>query len=268
MVRAVFFLSDGTGITAETLGNTLLTQFPDAEFERHTIPFIGNENLAHAAVERINATQIGGELPILFSTTVDESIRRILKSAKGHLFDLFDQNLEALEQALGSQRASKLGLAHGMADLGKYQSRMAAVEYAIEHDDGQSVRALGIAEVILVAPSRCGKTPTSMYLALQHGIRTANFPLVDEDYNTQQIPNSLMPYVNQAFGLVSSALQLHKVRTERRANSKYASLEQCAYEIQSSKKLFETHNIPYLDSSNKSIEEISATILSTRGIRG
>jgi len=267
MTRAVFFLSDGTGITAETLGNTLLTQFPALEFERHTIPFIGDEQLALSAVARINSAADSGELPILFSTTVAENIREILKSARGHLVDLFEQNLDPLEQVLGSPRASKLGLAHGMADLGKYQARMAAVEYAIEHDDGQSLRALGMAEVILVAPSRCGKTPTSMYLALQHGIKTANFPLVDEDFNSQQLPASLVPHLQSAFGLISSTQQLHKVRTERRPNSKYASIEQCTFEIQSARKLFETSNIPFLDSSNKSIEEISAIILAAKGLR-
>jgi regulator of PEP synthase PpsR (kinase-PPPase family) len=150
-----------------------------------------------------------------------------------------------------------------MGDVKRYNARMAAVEYAIEHDDGQSMRALEKADVILVAPSRCGKTPTTMYLALQHGIFVANYPLVDEDFASAELPGPVRGLRDRCFGLTTTAARLSQVRNERRPNSRYASLEQCTYELRQAEAMYRNHRLPVINSSTKSVEEMSTVILQT-----
>jgi regulator of PEP synthase PpsR (kinase-PPPase family) len=156
---------------------------------------------------------------------------------------------------------------HGVGDIKRYNNRMAAVEYAIEHDDGQSLRALDKADVILVAPSRCGKTPTTMYLALQHGVFVANYPLVDEDLESSELPRPVRELRERCFGIVTTPARLTQVRQERRPNSRYASLEQCTYELRRTEAMFRTHHIPTVNSAAKSVEEMSTVILQRFGAR-
>lgn len=258
----VFFLSDSTGITAETLGNTLLTQFPAGRLlERRTIPFITTAEQAQEVVATIDQLAATGPRPIIFSTTVGQDIRTVLCRSRGHFFDLFGAHIGQLEQALGTSASGEPGQAHGVGDAVRYQSRMAAVEYAIEHDDGQSLRALERAELILIAPSRCGKTPTTMYLALQHGILAANFPLVEEDFASLSLPKPLLPFRDKCFGLTSLPVRLSQIRQERRPGSNYASLTQCSFELRNAEDMYRANHVPYVNSASMSVEEISATVL-------
>ncbi len=257
----VFFLSDSTGITAETLGNTLLTQFPGQRLERRTIPFITTVEQAREVVALIDRVAATGPVPIIFSTAVGQDIRAVLSQSRGQFFDLFGAHIGKLEATLGPTANGKPGQAHGVGDAVRYQSRMAAVEYAIEHDDGQSLRALERAELILIAPSRCGKTPTTMYLALQHGILAANFPLVEEDFDNMTLPKPLLPFANKCFGLTSQPVRLSQIRQERRPGSSYASLNQCSFELRNAEDMYRANNIPYVNSASMSVEEISATVL-------
>ncbi|HEV7169325.1 MAG TPA: pyruvate, water dikinase regulatory protein [Micrococcaceae bacterium] len=260
-LRPVYFLSDSTGITAETLGNTLLTQFPGSNFDRITVPFITTVEQARTVIDTIDRLAASGPRPIVFSTAVSSDIRKALTTCRGIIVDLIGTHVRVLEQALGTPASGEPGRAHGLGNAARYQSRMAAVEYAMEHDDGQSLRALEKAQVILVAPSRCGKTPTTMYLALQHGIFAANFPLVDEDFEMEGLPTPLRPFVSKCFGLSSNPLRLSQIRTERRRGSPYASLRQCGFELRSAERLYVAHGIPYLNSASVSVEEMAATIL-------
>lgn len=260
-LRPVYFLSDSTGITAETLGNTLLTQFPVNNFDRITIPFITTAGQARSVVETIDGRTATGLRPIVFSTAVKSEIRQILATCQGILVDLIGTHIRVLELGLGTPASGEPGRAHGLGNATRYQSRMAAVEYAMEHDDGQSIRALERADLILIAPSRCGKTPTSMYLALQHGIRTANFPLVDEDFAHRSLPAPIAAYATKCFGLTSQPLRLSQVRQERRPGTVYASLPQCTWELRNAQQMYALNDIPHLNSAFMSVEEISATIL-------
>jgi [pyruvate, water dikinase]-phosphate phosphotransferase / [pyruvate, water dikinase] kinase len=256
-----FFLSDSTGITAETLGNTLITQFPEQDFERHTVPFISTTERARHVAARIDAVAATGRMPVVFSTVVDPDVRAILTGSQGFFVDLFGTHLPQLETALHARANLRPGRAHGLVDAIRYQSRMAAVEYAMEHDDGQSVRALERADLILIAPSRCGKTPTTMYLALQHGIRVANFPLVDEDFERRALPAPVAPHARKCFGLTSQPLRLSQVRQERRPATVYSSLAQCSWELRNAEEMYALNSIPHVNSAAMSVEEISATIL-------
>lgn len=260
----VFFLSDSTGISAETMGNALLIQFPQLRFERRVIPFISSVEEARRVVAVLDAAMAGPVTPLAFSTTAVTEIRDALHQTTCPLIDFFDLHMSRVESVLGVQGLRVAARLHGVGDIKRYNARMAAVEYAIEHDDGQSVRALDKADVILVAPSRCGKTPTTMYLALQHGVFVANYPLVDEDLEVNDLPRPIRGLRDRCFGITTTPARLSQVRQERRPNSRYASLEQCSYEIRRAEALFRSHRIPTINSATKSVEEMSTVILQSR----
>ena len=257
----VFFLSDSTGISAETMGNALLIQFPALRFERRLLPFITSVEEARRVVAILDSAPLV-RLPLAFSTIAVEEIRQEILRTKCPLVDFFGMHMESVESILGAKGIRVAARLHGMGDVKRYNARMAAVEYAIEHDDGQSMRALDKADVILVAPSRCGKTPTTMYLALQHGIFVANYPLVDEDFASAELPRPVQGLRDRCFGLTTTAARLSQVR-EQRPNSRYASLEQCTYELRQAEAMYRNHRLPVINSSTKSVEEMSTVILQT-----
>jgi len=260
----VFFLSDSTGISAETMGNALLIQFPELRFDRRLIPFITTVEEARKVVATLDAAMDGPVTPLAFSTTAVTEIRDELHRSRCPLIDFFDLHMTKVEATLGQQGQRVAARLHGLGDVKRYNARMAAVEYAIEHDDGQSMRALDKADVILIAPSRCGKTPTTMYLALQHGIFVANYPLVEEDFDTNELPRPIRHLRDRCFGITTTPARLSQVRHERRANSRYASLEQCTFELRRAETLYRIHKIPSINSSAKSVEEMSTVILQSR----
>ena len=261
----VFFLSDSTGISAETMGNALLIQFPGRQFERTLVPFISSVAEAREVVARLDAAlDAGGPTPLVFTTAADDDVRRELRRTRCPMIDFFDLHMEHVEAVLGARGAHAAARLHGVGDVKRYNNRMQAIEYAIEHDDGQSLRALDKADVVLLAPSRCGKTPTSMYLALQHGMFVANYPLVDEDFtSTHALPRPVAELGRLCFGLVTSPSRLSAVRNERRPGSRYASIEQCAFELRRARAMYEANDLPVIDSSTKSVEEMSTIILQT-----
>jgi [pyruvate, water dikinase]-phosphate phosphotransferase / [pyruvate, water dikinase] kinase len=259
----VFFLSDSTGITAETMGNALLIQFPGLRFERRLIPFISTVEEARRVVSILDGAAAGPVTPLAFSTTALEEVRQELLRTTCPLIDFFDLHMERVESILRVKGIRVAARLHGMGDVQRYNARMAAVEYAIEHDDGQSMRALDKADVILVAPSRCGKTPTTMYLALQHGIFVANYPLVDEDFEIAELPRPVRELRDRCFGMTTTPARLSQIRNARRPNSRYASLEQCSYELRQAEAMYRNHHLPVINSSAKSVEEMSTVILQT-----
>jgi regulator of PEP synthase PpsR (kinase-PPPase family) len=265
--RAAYFVSDSTGITAETLGNALLANFPGFVFVKHTIPFVDTTEGAANVVRQISDDAAAGLDPIVFRTTKNASVSSVLATAPGTTIDLLGGHLTELEEALGTTASEQLGQFHMLGDATQYFARMRAVEYAIEHDDGQSSRALDIADVIIVAPSRCGKTPTTMYLALQYGLLVANYPLTDDDFPTDGLPRLVAPYASRCFGITTTPLRLSQVRHERRPDSRYASLAQCNLEVRRADDLYRRNRVPFLNSSTKSVEEMSAVILQTLKLR-
>lgn len=265
--RQAFFVSDSTGITAETLGSALLANFPAIAFVRHTIPFVDTVEGARNVVRDIATAAAQGAEPIVFTTVKQADLRRILDESGAVIIDLLAGHLTELEGALGTTASEQLGQYHGVGDMERYLDRMRAVEYAIEHDDGQSARALDIADVIIVAPSRCGKTPTTMYLALQYGLLVANYPLTDDDFPTDGLPRAVAAHAARCFGLTTTPLRLSQVRHERRPSSQYASLAQCTLELRRAEDLYRRNRVPFLNSSTKSVEEMSAVIMQTMKLR-
>lgn len=266
--RTVFFISDGTGLTAEALGHSLLTQFENVEFEQIRIPFLDSIEQAQNAVSRINAQgEADGMRPIMFTTLVDQSLAAIVHQADAFCLSYFDTYLAPLEAELGIKSSHTVGRSHGTADSSDYKKRIEAINYTLAHDDGITDRDLEEADVILVAVSRCGKTPTSLYLAMQFGLKAANFPLIPEDFDRGRLPGTLERLRGKLFGLTIQPERLHQIREERRAGSKYASLPNCRFEIAEAEKMMRREGIRWLDSSTKSIEEISTTILQELKLR-
>lgn len=266
--RTVFFVSDGTGLTAEALGHSLLTQFEDVEFKQIRIPFLDSIEKAQDAVLRINAQgEADGMRPIVFTTLVNQQLAGIVHEADAFSLSYFETFLAPLEAELGTQSSHTVGRSHGSADSSDYKKRIEAINYTLAHDDGITDRDLAEADVILVAVSRCGKTPTSLYLAMQFGLKAANFPLIPEDFERGHLPSTLELHRNKLFGLTIEPERLHQIREERRADSVYASLTNCHYEIAEAEKMMRREGIRWLDSSTKSIEEISTTILQELKLR-
>lgn len=268
MNRHVFMISDGTGITAENLGNSLITQFENIKFEKQTIPYIDTKEKAEAAVKRINACfDETGIKPLIFMTLINPEIAQTIQQAQGHIFDLFNTFLGPLEVELNAKSSYTVGLTHGVANLQSYSNRIQAVDYALAHDDGIKIRGYEKADIVLIGVSRCGKTPSCLYMALHFGVLAANYPFTDEDLESFSLPESLRPYKNKLFGLTIDSERLQHIRTERRPNSRYASAEQCRLEVSEVEAMYRRENIPYLNSTRFSIEEIATKILSTVGIR-
>ena len=260
--RPVFFVSDGTGITAETLGHSLLAQFPDTRFRPHRMPFVDSPDKARDCAMKIRDAAVeSGQRPIVFNTLVDPDAVAGLREADALFLDLFEKFIEPLENELGQRSTHAAGRFHGIAESQDYKRRIEAINFTLAHDDGVSHADLAEADVILVGVSRSGKTPTSLYLAMQFGIKAANYPLIPEDFERNRLPVELTRYRGKLFGLTIGPDRLSQIRQERRPNSRYASLENCLHEIESAQRMMKREGIKWLDSTAKSIEEISTIIL-------
>ncbi len=260
--RTVFFVSDGTGITVEMLGHSLLTQFDGIEFDQMTVPFIDSVDKAKTCVTRINeASAAGNGRPVVFTTLVNAEIRETVRKAEAFVLDFFESFLDPLEAEFGAKSTHTIGRSHSARDEKGYTHRIDAINFALAHDDGASSRDLDKADVILVGVSRSGKTPTSLYLSLQFGIRAANCPLIPEDFDRMSLPTALQAYRRKLYGLSIAPERLREIRNERRPNSKYADLENCRYEVQQAEKLMSREGIRWANSTTKSIEEIATTIM-------
>lgn len=260
--RSAFFISDRTGITAESLGQTLLTQFDTLEFKRETVPFIDTVEKAEALAARIrDRAQNDHHRPLVFTSIVDPEIRHLLHVDNALVIDFFETFIGELERELGQNASMTIGRAHGMISEERYDHRIDAVNFSINHDDGVKIKDLDEADVILVGVSRSGKTPTCLYLALQYGVKAANYPLTPEDLDNPHLPKILLPYRNKLFGLTIDPSRLHFIRSERRPDSKYASMDNCRFEVNEAESMFRQHAVPFISTTHKSIEEIASTIM-------
>lgn len=266
-VRPVFYVSDGTGITAETIGHSLLTQFTGTRFQTDRISFVDDEEKALDAADRIRrAGEKAGSRPIVVNSCVDPRLSAALAQSGALMLDVFAPFIEPLERELGAMRQARVGQAHGIVDFDTYHRRINAMNFALTHDDGVAIN-YDEADVILVAVSRAGKTPTCVYLALHYGIRAANYPLTDGDLETDRLPARLRPYRRKLFALTIDPERLHQIRQERRPNSSYARLDTCRREVAAGEAMFQVERLPTLSTTNKSIEEISSKVLSTLGLQ-
>ena len=260
--RTVFFVSDGTGITAQALGHSLLTQFEGVEFNQVTLPFVDTVAKAEECLGRIElAAARGNGQPIVFSTLVNGDVREVIRRANALFLDFFETFIDPLEAGLGLKSTHTIGRSHSALDKQEARHRIEAINFAMRHDDGASHRELDEADVILVGVSRTGKTPTSLYMALQFGVKAANYPLLPEDFARMQLPDALRRCKARLYGLSIAPERLREIRKERRPGTKYAELANCRYEVEQAEILMRREGIRWINSTAKSIEEIAATIL-------
>lgn len=260
--RTAFFISDGTGITAETFGNAILAQF-EAPVRRVRLPFLDNVDKAHQAVRQINHTaEIEGKRPLVFTTVVNMDVLQVVKAnCHGMILDMFGTFVEPLEVELGIKSNHRVGRFSDVSKSEAYHNRIEAINFSLAHDDGQSHKDLEDSDVILVGVSRSGKTPTSLYLAMQHGLKASNYPLIPEDFERRKLPPALVAHRKKLFGLTIAPDRLAEIRNERRPNSRYASLENCRAEVAEAEAMMRREGIRWLSTTTKSIEEIATTIL-------
>ena len=260
--RTAFFVSDRTGITAEMLGHSLLTQFDSVGFNEVTLPFVDSIEKAEEIVKQINLQAAAeGMRPIVISTLARTEIAQVVGQANALFLDCFEIFVSPLERELGVRASHTVGRSHSVTDFVNYHHRIESVNYTLSHDDGVSKSDLSDADVILVGVSRSGKTPTCLYLAMQFGIRAANYPLIPEDFSSMQLPGQLRALHGKLYGLTIKPARLQQIRTERRPGSKYATLQSCEFEVREAEALMRQEGIPYLDATSKSVEELATTIL-------
>ncbi|UXI70039.1 posphoenolpyruvate synthetase regulatory kinase/phosphorylase PpsR [Tahibacter amnicola] len=266
MRRTIFYVSDGTGITAETIGHSVLTQFDGIDFDTFRIPFVDDDVKARAACLRIKTSYAQtGVRPIVINTVVDPSLTEILAGSGALMVDVFAPFIGPLELELGTPRSRHVNKAHGLVNFAEYEARINATNYALSHDDGVATNYAD-AEMILVGVSRSGKTPTCLYMALHYGVKAANYPLTDDDLEKLELPARLKPHRNRLYGLTIDAQRLTQVRENRRPGSRYATLDQCRWELAQADKLFRREGLPVQNTTHTSIEEIASKILSALGI--
>ncbi len=264
--RPVFYVSDGTGITAETIGHSLLTQFTGIRFATDRLSFVDTLDKAREAAQRIRAAgEARGTRPIVVNSCVDPQLNTALAESGALMLDVFAPFIDPLERELGTQRQSSVGQAHGLVDFDAYHRRINAMNYALTHDDGISID-YNDADLILIGVSRAGKTPTCVYLALHHGVRAANYPLTEEDLEHDRLPPRLRAQRDKLFGLTIDPQRLQQIRQERRPDSRYAKLETCKREVAAAEALFRGERIPVLSTTHTSIEEIASKVLTALGI--
>jgi hypothetical protein len=264
--RPVFFVSDHTGITAEIIGKSLLSQFPDEAFAPASLPFIDNMEKANIAAQQIReAWKTTSLRPLVYSTLTDPGARAALDACGALVMDIYGHFLGMMVGEIGYPPKPLRGRFHGMGDNSDYYTRINAVNFALAADDGLSVEKYDRADLILVGVSRSGKTPTSLYMAMQYGLRVANYPLTPENFEQPGLPKSLLPYIPKLYGLTLSPERLAQIRSERRPNSNYSSLETCKLELGLAEKMLKDAGVPIVNSSARSVEEIASLIKQSLG---
>lgn len=267
VARTIFCVSDHTGVTAEAFAHSLISRFDDVDANYVMRPFTNNAEKLNAVIDEINSVSRNGRRPIVFSTITNDKGRAQLRQANALVLSLFDEFMTDISAELGMQPSSAVGAYHGIRDLGKYQTRLDAVDYSLATDDGLGTKLYPEADLILVGVSRVGKTPSCLYLSMHYGVKAANYPLTMDDLEKLELPDVLRPNLARIFGLTIAPVRLHQIRQKRRPDSVYASLSRCTEEISLAERLFRQLNIPYTDTTTLSIEEITATVLESTELR-
>ena len=267
MQRRVFFISDGTGITAESFGQSLLAQFEHIEVSHQTLPYIDSAEKAVRVAEEINNAKVDGHAPLVFSTIINEEVGQIIRAADARMFDIFQSFMPRLETEFKQHATHDVGKKRAIdSNNNRYNKRIEAVHYALDNDDGARIRYYDMADIIIVGVSRSGKTPTCLYMGLQFGIHAANYPITEDELDMSSLPAALKPHKHKLFGLTIEPARLANIRNERRPNSRYSSARQCNREVNDVEMLYQREKIPFINTTHYSVEEISTRIMVQAGI--
>ncbi len=266
--RSVYMISDGTALTVESLGSSLLTQFESIKFVTQVFPFIDSIEKAEYVCNKISLDYENTNVkPLVFMTLVDPKVSDLIRHTNACVFDFFESFLLQIEEELKVHASDVAGRAHAVSSNEKYNLRIDAVNYALAFDDGMKINGYDKADTILIGVSRCGKTPSCLYMALQFGVFAANYPLTDDILKSCKLPDILRPYKHKLFGLTIDPQRLSNIRQERRPDTQYSSLAQCRREISDVEMMYKMERIPYINSTTFSIEEISTKIMSVAQLK-
>jgi len=257
--KDVYYISDSTGILATNLGQALICQFPEVNFSGEKFPFIRTVEDAKKTLAYI-LSRSGGRRPLIFSTIINSDVRKIFDSPEVEFFDAFGHFLDRLETCLETPALREPGFARHLDNV-HMAKRVEAIYFCLEHDDGRKVDEFDEADIILLGVSRAGKTPISVYLSTQMGLKSANFPLTSEYLTRYRIPDGIMQNRAKAVGLTTSAQLLNSVREKRYPGSNYAKLSTCIEEIHQAQRIFQKNKIPIISTAGKSIEEAATQVL-------
>jgi len=263
-IKEIYYVSDSTGILATNLGQALICQFPEVNFHEEKFPFIKTEEEAQKTINYI-VKQSSGRFPIIFSTLMDPKIRDIFDHPQVEFFDVCGTFLERLEGALEAKALRVPGFSRQI-DFIDMANRVEAINYTLNHDDGTKLSEYDEADVILVGVSRSGKTPVSVYLSTHMGLKSANYPLTERDLDSYSIPKSLRENKKKVVGLTTKPELLESIRQKRYPNSKYAKRSTCIHELQQAQQIFLRNQLPVIDTSGKSIEELATQISQEIGL--
>ena len=264
--RTAFIVSDRTGLTAAAMAHSLMAQFPSIDFRTETFTFVDTPAKARDVVSRCREAEAReGDAPLVFVTLVDERIRGELRGAGLEMVELFETFIGPLEKRLGVASSHTVGRSHGIGDERAYSSRIAAVHFALQTDDGLDLEHYGRADLIVVGVSRCGKTPVSLYLSLHYGIYVSNYPLTGEELGRKTLPPALEAHRDRLFALTIDPARLAQIRRERLPGSAYAEPATCQREVAQAESLFRANGVPLLNTTRMSVEEIGAMIVHRTG---
>lgn len=266
--RDVFYVSDGTAITCETLGHVVLGQFPFIPNEK-TFPFVESQDKVADVVKEIETSyQRNGVKPLVFFSIVVPDVREMLLEAPAYSYDVLESIVQKVQDDIQMAPKPKLQRSRSVGkDSDTYFDRIAAIEYTLAHDDGITLKGLEQADIILLGVSRSGKTPTSLYMAMQFGLRVVNYPFIAEDVKMMRLLPDFEIHRHKLFGLTIDPERLTEIRENRLSGSDYASTEQCKLELDTVEALFRREAIPYINTSSLSVEEITTRILEKAGMK-
>ncbi|MCY9844061.1 pyruvate, water dikinase regulatory protein [Vibrio caribbeanicus] len=266
--RDVFYVSDGTAITCETIGHVVLGQFPFNANEK-TFPFVESKEKLEDLLREIEISFIkNGVKPLVFFSMVITELKEVLLQSNCYGYDILGSLVQQVETDIQIAPVPQLQRSRSVSkDSDTYFDRIAAIEYTLAHDDGVTLKGLEKADIILLGVSRSGKTPTSLYMAMQFGLRVVNYPFIDDDLSRLRLLPEFEIHRHKLFGLTIDPQRLTEIRQNRLAGSDYASNEQCLHELQTVEALFRREAIPYINTSSLSVEEISTRVLEKAGLR-
>lgn len=255
----VHLISDATGETLHAVAKAALAQFEGVSVQEHSYTLVRSERQLHRALDYIR------EHPgLVLFTVVNQGLHDALIAQCNlmavPIFDLMEGPVSLMRRFFNVSETHRSGGQHEIDQ--RYLQRIEALNYTIEHDDGQNMD-LGSAEVILVGASRTSKTPTCVYLAIR-GIRAANVPLVLGMPPPSQLLTFSTPLI---VGLWAAPERLVQIRRNRLATmgeareTDYIDLEKVRTEVMATRRLYEQQGWPSIDVTRRSIEETAATIM-------
>lgn len=260
--KDVYYVSGNTGLLAKDTGKSLLCQFSKMSFNEELIPFVRTKKDASETLQKI-MKQSGNTLPIIFSTIFDAELNNIFDTDEVIFFNVCEPFLAQLEVILGQDALREVGTSRNL-DKATMTGRVDAIHYTIAHDDGTAIKEYDEADLIIVGVSRAGKTPISVFIATQMGLKTANYPLVENDLTHCHLPSDILDNKHKVIGLSISPEVLHNFREQRYKDSSYARIETCKKELVLAKRVFEKYDLPVIYSDGRSIEETATQVAQER----